>query len=64
MRPGEHKVSTTFVIDSYRPKMLVFKKSLRNFPFGSYFVASWMKSSSLSYLDRSTDGDSVNSLPQ
>ena len=49
---------------SHRAKMLLFKKSLRNFPFGSYFAASWMKSSSLSYLDRSAAGDRVNNLPQ
>ena len=42
---------------------MVFKKSLRNFLFGSYLGASCLKSSSFSYLDRTSAGDIVNSLP-
>src|SRR5580704_12467942 len=40
-------------------KRLVFRKSLRNFPFGSYLAASWRKSASFSYLDRSSTGARV-----
>jgi hypothetical protein len=47
-----------------RAKTLVFRKSLRNLPLGSYFAASWTKSPSFSYLDRSSAGLSVKSLPQ
>ena len=43
---------------------LVFRKSLRNFPFGSYRAASCRKSDSFSYLDRSSAGGSVNNFPQ
>src|SRR5215469_3283562 len=46
------------------PKILAFRKSLRNFPWGSNFSAKATKSGNLSYSVRSCAGGIQKSLPQ
>src|ERR1700730_14376763 len=45
-------------------KIFRLRNSLRNFPFGSYWVHRSTKSDSFSYLARSVAGLMVNSFPQ